>query len=618
MGSPHIAWLSPTGTLIDGVCTACTIWCRCALWGLERLRMVEMAYIRKLTRTQPVLRFGEPYWEDISDLVCEMGLTGNHLITLLLYVAVVNEIRLPLVTCQDEDSTQCMPKAAFLALLRHPEVSSSLAAYSRTARVTQDTKSRNDMAHLRALTEEGDDTEICVPGRVYLQLLKDPVVRGDLSAILNGRTQKVPDLLGRLIDDTDEMDAKEFPFEYQKRSIATLAKNDDLPISLHDRMAENEDDEEKRAVISSDHSILRDYLPSNGRSDEQVLRDFSMEKRNVGTLARDFALPPGRRNIASLIRDYDQGRENRVSFPGKRNVASLARTYTLPQNGGKRNVGSVAREYGLPYGKRYVASLARTGDLPIRGQRSVSSLAKNSAWPVSLKRGIFLPGSVILRALSRQGRSYDDGTNARNDLLDLQALGNLRQSQENDYESEEKVNDSLKVESNIRRPKREIAFSDEYPLPVMQNANVFDYEEMMKALGGQYPNAEKRFMGTGSAPEMQPEVDQFGYPETFQANKRHIGALARLGWLPSLRTARFSRSPRYLVDRENSADGPSPNYSSNSSTRSLRPNLNPRTRYIQALHGDCRHGFKRFLLLPATDNNYFHQKLPSSLRSKSL
>ncbi|XP_031774955.1 neuropeptide-like 1 isoform X4 [Apis florea] len=503
MGSPHIAWLSPTGTLIDGVCTACTIWCRCALWGLERLRMVEMAYIRKLTRTQPVLRFGEPYWEDISDLVCEMGLTGNHLITLLLYVAVVNEIRLPLVTCQDEDSTQCMPKAAFLALLRHPEVSSSLAAYSRTARVTQDTKSRNDMAHLRALTEEGDDTEICVPGRVYLQLLKDPVVRGDLSAILNGRTQKVPDLLGRLIDDTDEMDAKEFPFEYQKRSIATLAKNDDLPISLHDRMAENEDDEEKRAVISSsDHSILRDYLPSNGRSDEQVLRDFSMEKRNVGTLARDFALPPGRRNIASLIRDYDQGRENRVSFPGKRNVASLARTYTLPQNGGKRNVGSVAREYGLPYGKRYVASLARTGDLPIRGQRSVSSLAKNSAWPVSLKRGIFLPGSVILRALSRQGRSYDDGTNARNDLLDLQALGNLRQSQENDYESEEKVNDSLKVESNIRRPKREIAFSDEYPLPVMQNANVFDYEEMMKALGGQYPNAEKRFMGR--IPQMGP------------------------------------------------------------------------------------------------------------------
>ncbi|KAK1129471.1 hypothetical protein K0M31_019197 [Melipona bicolor] len=120
---------------------------------------------------------------------------------------------------------------------------------------------------------------------------------------------------------------------------------------------------------------------------------------------------------------------------------------------------------------------------------------------------------------------------------------------------------------------------------------------------------------TGSAPEMQPEVDQFGYPETFQASKRHIGALARLGWLPTLRVARFSRSPRYLIGRENPADGTSSDYSSNTS-RSLRPNFNPRARYVQALHEDCRHGFERFLPLPTMGN--FHQKLPSTLRSKSL
>ncbi|XP_033186939.1 neuropeptide-like precursor 1 isoform X4 [Bombus vancouverensis nearcticus] len=557
-----------------------------------------------------------------------MGLTGNHLVSLLLYIFVVNEIRLPLVTCQDEDNTQCMPKAAFLALLRHPEVSSNLAAYSRTARITQDAKSRNDMAHLRALTEEADDTEICVPGRVYLQLLKDPVMRGDLSIILNGRTQKLPDLLGRLLDDSDEMDAREFLLESQKRGLATLAKNDDLPISIQDRIAENEDDEEKRAAISSeqpgqnDAGISRDYLLSGGRSDLQAFaRDFQMEKRNVGALARDFALPPGRRNIASLVRDYDQSksnnRESTLPYNGKRNVASLARTFTLPQNG-KRNVASVARDYGLPYGKRYVGSLARTGDFPARNQRSIASLAKNSAWPVSLKRGIFLPGSVILRALSRHGRSMVDETNARNDLLDLQELSNLEQSQRNDYETaEEKLNDSLtKIDSNIRRPKRQIDFSDEYPLPVMQNTNGFDYEEMMEALSGQYPNAEKRFMETGSAPEMQPEVDQFGYPETFQASKRHIGALARLGWLPSLRVARFSRSLRYPNGRENPADGPPSDYSANSSTRSLRPNFKSRKHSVQALHGDCRHGFKRFLVLPTTDN-YFHEKLPYSLRSKS-
>ncbi|CAK9813703.1 Neuropeptide-like 1 [Anthophora plagiata] len=94
--------------------------------------------------------------------------------------------------------------------------------------------------------------------------------------------------------------------------------------------------------------------------------------------------------------------------------------------------------------------------------------------------------------------------------------------------------------------------------------------------------------GTGSAPEIQPDVDQYvNYPETFQANKRHIEALARLGWLPSLRAAQFSRSPRYLLRRENSADGTSSDYTSNSSTRSLRPNFNSKARYVQALHEDC-------------------------------
>ena len=252
---------------------------------------------------------------------------------------------------------------------------------------------------------------------------------------------------------------------------------------------------------NSEQSGQNDYLPPNGRSDLQAFtRDYLMEKRNVGTLARDFALPPGRRNMASLVHDYDQSKSNNkepmIRYNGKRNVASLARTFTLPHNG-KRNVASVARDYGLPYGKRYVGSLARTGDFPARNQRSVSSLAKNSAWPVSLKRGVLLPGSVILRTLSRHGRSMADKMNARNDLLDLQELSNLEQNQENDYETaEEKLNDSLaKIESNVRRSKRQIGFSDEYPLPVMQNTNVFDYEEMMEALSGQYPNAEKRFMG---------------------------------------------------------------------------------------------------------------------------
>ncbi|KAI4480047.1 hypothetical protein M0804_010408 [Polistes exclamans] len=87
-----------------------------------------------------------------------------------------------------------------------------------------------------------------------------------------------------------------------------------------------------------------------------------------------------------------------------------------------------------------------------------------------------------------------------------------------------------------------------------------------------------------------------GYLETFQPSKRHIGSLARQGLLPSIRAARFSRSPRYLVDRENSADGPTSNYSSNPTTWSLRPIYGsgpPRIRFLQSLCRYCHHGFRR-------------------------
>lgn len=136
-----------------------------------------------------------------------------------------------------------------MALSRLPEVRFNLAAYSRTARVIQDAKNRNYMAHLRALTEESDDDAVvCIPAAIYFELFKDPVLRGHLGVI--GRTQKLPDLSGRYFDDDEEIDAELLEPGSEKRSIAMLAKNDDLPISILDRLNENQDDEEKRTVIS--------------------------------------------------------------------------------------------------------------------------------------------------------------------------------------------------------------------------------------------------------------------------------------------------------------------------------------------------------------------------------
>ncbi|XP_012059680.1 PREDICTED: uncharacterized protein LOC105622881 [Atta cephalotes] len=530
-------------------------------------------------------------------------------------------IEIMLVTCQDEEGSQCIPKKIFLTLLRLPEVNSNLAAYSRTARIIQEAKNHNDMAHLKALSsEENDDAEICIPSDIYLELLRDLAIRGHLVA---------RDLIP----------------ESEKRSLATLAKNDDLPFIVQER-EDNGDDEEKRNInIPSDNleELVRASMGDEYRRripgiyDYQVeldpeLIEYPLDKRNVGALARDFALPTGRRHIGSVLRDYSTmsgkrnigslARQSMLPISGKRNVASLARDSMLPQNG-KRNVAALARDSSLPYGKRYLGALVRNGGYPIRGydedKRNIASLARNADWPGFMKRGGTAgAGRMIARVLNRHGRSLNDHETS-SEPLDLQQL--IKQDHnENDakanvagdwptlFSISEELDDSrAKNRSNRRmdattsqtRHKRQIDFSDEYPLPVVQNTNIFDYEDI-ETLADHYPNAEKRFLG--SSPEMPADS---GYTEVLQPSKRHIGALARLGWLPSFRASRFSRSPRYLVEREDPADGSSSNYTplASAKTRSLRPFI-PKTRYLQSLHrlhGDCRHGFKRFLL-PDIDN----------------
>ncbi|KAF7396015.1 hypothetical protein HZH68_010065 [Vespula germanica] len=502
------------------------------------------------------------------------------------------------IVCQEEENNnQCIPKKDFIALLRLPEASSNLAAYSRTARIIQDAKNRNDMAHLKALsTEENDDSEICIPVSLYLELFRDPAMRAHLTSI--GKSSKLPEYpFGRSFEDVEE---EEKLTEAGKRSLATLAKNGDLPASIQERESRHSSWTDNRLeallkrLINENSArnvaeILRQYTLSNGELDiESLLRDYPHAKRNVGSLARDFALPPtaGRRNIASLARDHTLpngkrniaalARDRALPSPGKKNIAALARTYMLPQSG--------KREY-LPeemssIERRYLGSLAQSSGFPLRSlyeedKRNVASLARNSAWPDSMKRAYAIPPyGMILRTMNRQGRSLKDKP------FELYQLVRERYDDENSGSFGDDQLDFLMRDSDDRRTKRQIDFSDEYPLPVMQNGNVLDYEEMIEALTGQYPNTEKRFMGKDDlknfsitltiftisyivivismilagteSTSLEVPVDTsfpVGYLETFQPSKRHIGSLARQGLLPSLRPARFSRSPRYLVDR---------------------------------------------------------------------
>lgn len=111
------------------------------------------------------------------------------------------------------------------------------------------------------------------------------------------------------------------PFdEDDKRSIATLAKNGQLP---------SKEPETEMESLNDDDNGHKRNIASMARL------GVIGGKRNIQSLA---AQQSGKRNIGSLMR-------NNI-FPGsdrKRNMASIARN-----NFGKRNVGKLARDWALP------------------------------------------------------------------------------------------------------------------------------------------------------------------------------------------------------------------------------------------------------------------------------
>lgn len=181
--------------------------------------------------------------------------------------------------------------------------------------------------------------------------------------------------------------------------------------------------------------------------------DELYDKRNLASLARSYSLPSGKR-----LFDYDE------SDYDKRNLQSIVR------NSGKRVYAGEPNYYYDAY-KRNLASIARDNSRYM-GKRNVAALLRQDSY---LNEGI----------------KSDDG---------LQDKKNSDDASEND--SEKRSISSLKAQMKGTRAKRQTEYSwqnDEYPAPVYQNNNVYDYEELIRALTGQYPNTEKRFLGKFSA-----------------------------------------------------------------------------------------------------------------------
>lgn len=66
--------------------------------GMERLRGVKCTLYKEAAAYIAGIQIWRTALQGHCDKVYEMGLTGNHFVSLLLYILVVNEIRLPLVS----------------------------------------------------------------------------------------------------------------------------------------------------------------------------------------------------------------------------------------------------------------------------------------------------------------------------------------------------------------------------------------------------------------------------------------------------------------------------------------------------------------------------------------
>ncbi|KAF5288095.1 hypothetical protein FQA39_LY15520 [Lamprigera yunnana] len=327
-----------------------------------------------------------------------------------------------------------------------------------------------------------------------------------------------------------------------KRNLQSLARDgylrsiddsrEDVDINLKrgtqhsprmDQFPEYENQSPKRSISS----LARNGELLNNRRSLEELLDEIYEKRNIGSLARDFNFPTyGKRFIGSLARNGDL--TNRFDG-GKRNLASIMRN-------SKSNLVNDYNEY-----KRNVASLAREGG-KFLGKRNVAALLRQD--------------NYVNEQLRHDDQDYSSTRKPEiNDELNNESkrnLGSVKAAYKPKYKRSVPLNE---------RNKRDADYYDlgneEYLQPVYQNQNNRDYDELLRALYDTYPSNEKRFLGS---------VARSGWPSSLvryrTPDKRHIGSLARLGWLPSFRSARrFNRSGRSStyeecgVCRENTADG---------------------------------------------------------------
>nr|CAD7196477.1 unnamed protein product [Timema douglasi] len=435
-----------------------------------------------------------------------------------------------------------------------------------------------------------------------------------------------------------------------KRNIGSLARSFNLPQNGKRNLGS--------IARSGGFSQLR-FSPSKKDDDNGSESDYYRddEKRNLGAFVKSRQTPLGKRYLGSTLRSRNSAlstisKKDEMDDEEKRNVGAMARNRLLPF--GKRdddedetNLEDVAERYvesllrhdaGViegdenpgAEGKRHISSL-KSGYKPHKkssrstGSDSAAYHINESDSQVTTKKPQAVETSPGNRKVKRSAGLHQDPLAKEEN----QIPATMTEGKHHESTTVREVH--ADVDGSTRRQKRETAYlipapelSDEYPMPVLQNSDLFDYEDLEELMSGAAA-PEKRFLGSVARGGWF--RDTSSQRDGGSIAKRHIGSLARLGWLPSFRSSRYSRSGKRSVNdsgvmaaagvpRSNPSDG-SPPSSQNKpfywpETPSFKEQLiSSSIEQLGGYSGDPSiDQVKRYLLLPAVDNILFRRLYP--------
>jgi hypothetical protein len=295
-----------------------------------------------------------------------------------------------------------------------------------------------------------------------------------------------------------------------KRNIAAMAKNGLL--GTHGLREREDADHLHQKRTGDDLDELIQELYQEGRE---------TSKRNIGSLARGFNFPfyEGKRNLGSIARaggfrfggPTKKNEDDDIPDGDKRSITSLVRNRINPLREGKRYIGSIVRNQGSRFGASKRDDFESEDD----SNRNMRELARNWNFPEPLRYGIRLDDEQeaaddiakrYVASLLRHGSLPVGPDQEKRHIGSLAAKGSFlvhKKSSRSAGSDDVAYNKTHRVgTSNLvgtKRTKRQAfllpaAYSDEFPMPVMQNSDLYDYEDLAQLLSGASA-PEKRFLG---------------------------------------------------------------------------------------------------------------------------